>query len=184
MALERATLLSRKPLHDGKIVKLGLERVRLPGGRTVELEMVRHQGAAAVVPLVGDGDVLLVRQYRHAADGWLLEVPAGKIDPGESPETCARREVEEEIGQRPVALEELGCIFTTPGFTDERIWLYLARELAPAQQALQDDELLTIERMPFARAVAMAASGEIADGKTTCALLRAAAHLGVALPRP
>lgn len=175
---DEARLLERRSIHDGKVVKLGIERVELPNGRTVELEMVRHPGAAAVVPLLDDGDVLLVRQYRHAAGGWLLEVPAGKIDPGETPEVCARREVEEEVGYACGHLEPLGCIYTTPGFTDERIWLYLARELAAARQALQDDELLTVERMPMARAAALAAAGEICDAKSAIALLRAAARLG------
>jgi ADP-ribose pyrophosphatase len=135
--------------------------------------MIRHPGAAAVVPIDEAGRVLLVRQYRYAASGWLLEVPAGKLDDGEPPERCAVREVEEETGHRPRELEPLGWIWTTPGFTDEKIWLYLARGLESTRQNLQADEVLKVERFPFAEAVQMAASGVIRDGKSVCALLRA-----------
>jgi len=169
--------LQRQPIYKGKIVDLSLDRVRLPGGRTCELELIRHPGAAAVVPVDADGSVLLVRQYRYAADGWLLEVPAGKLDGAERPEACALREVEEETGHRVNELAPLGWIFTTPGFTDEKIWLYLATGLAPTRQDLQEDEVLTVERMPLGRAVRMAETGEIRDAKSICALLRAARSL-------
>ena len=139
--------------------------------------MVRHPGAAAVVPVDGEGRVLLVRQYRHATAGWILEVPAGKLDHGETPEACAVREVEEETGFRPRGLVSLGWIWTTPGFTDEKIWLFLARDLAAGRQDLQIDEALSVERVPVQDAIAMASSGEITDAKSVCALLRAASHL-------
>ena len=170
---EGKTLESRR-VHDGKVVKLSVDRVELPNGSVTELEIIRHQGAAAIVPLTGDGEVLLVRQYRYATGGWLLEVPAGKLDPGEGPEVCAVRETEEEVGFRPGRLEALGWIWTTPGFTDEKIWLYLARDLIEGQQDLQGDEVLNVERVPLEEAVAMAHRGEICDGKSVCALLRAA----------
>jgi len=167
-------ILSSRSVHDGRIVKLALEEVRLPNGHTVTLEVIKHPGAAAVVPLDPDGNVVLVRQYRHATGSWLLEVPAGKLDhPGESPEDCARREVEEETGYRAGRLTPLGWIWTTPGFTDEKIWLYLAQDLAPTRASLQPDEVLTVEKLPFAEAVRRAATGEIVDGKSVCALLRA-----------
>jgi len=167
-------LLDRRAIYSGRVVNLSVDRVRLPNGSVCELELIRHPGAAAVVPVDAEGQVLLIRQYRHAAGGWLLEIPAGKLDPGESPETCAMREVEEETGYRPGALVSLGWIWTTPGFTDEKIWLYLARELTRSKQDLQDDEVLTVERYPLDQAVEMAAAGEIHDGKSVCALLRAA----------
>ena len=170
---DEARLLERRSIHEGRVVKLAIERVRLPNGNVAELEVIHHPGAAAAVPVDREGHVLLVRQYRHAAGGWLLEVPAGKLDPGESPETCAAREVEEETGHRPGRLVELGWIFTTPGFTDERIWLYLATDLTPAAQDLQHDEVLTVERMPLEEAARRAAQGEIRDAKSVCALLRA-----------
>ena len=172
-------LLTSKSVYDGKVVKLRLDRVDLPNGKIVELEVIRHPGAAAVVPVDAEGRVLMVRQYRHATAGFILEVPAGKLDGGEHPEVCARREVEEETGHRAGSLEPLGWIWTTPGFTDERIWLYLARDLTATEQRLEDDEVLTVERVPLAEAVERAAGGEIADGKSVCALLRAARVLGV-----
>ena len=172
-------LLTSKSVYDGKVVKLRLDRVDLPNGKVVELEVIRHQGAAAVVPVDDEGRVLMVRQYRHATGGFILEVPAGKLDGGEDPEVCARREVEEETGHRAGRLEPLGWIWTTPGFTDERIWLYLARDLTATAQRLEDDEVLTVERVPLVEAAERAASGEIADGKSVCALLRAARLLGI-----
>jgi len=161
----------------GRIVELSVDRVRLPNGNVCDLELIRHPGAAAVVPVDGDGQVVLVRQYRYAAGGWLYEVPAGKLDPGEIPEVCARRELEEETGVAAGKLTPLGWIWTTPGFTDEKIWLYLATELTPARQLLQADEVLSVHRLPFAEAVSLARSGEIHDAKSICALLRAACHL-------
>jgi len=170
-------VVSSRSVHQGRIVKLSLEEVRLPNGNTVTLEIIKHPGAAAAVPVDPHGNVILVRQYRHATGSWLLEVPAGKLDhPGESPEDCALREVEEETGYRAGRLTPLGWIWTTPGFTDEKIWLYLASELTPTRLSLQPDEVLTVEKLPLAEAIRRAASGEIVDGKSVCALLRAASR--------
>jgi len=172
-AMDDARTLESTPVYQGRILDVELDRVRLPNGNEAELEVIRHPGAAAMVPLTDDGQVLLVRQYRYASGGFLLEVPAGKLDPGESPESCAAREIEEEVGQRAGRLVPMGWIFTTPGFTDERIWLYLARDLTPTAMNLQHDEVLTVEKLPLERAVEMAATGEIRDAKSVCALLRA-----------
>jgi ADP-ribose pyrophosphatase len=167
---------SSRSVHDGRIVKLSLEEVTLPNGNTVTLEVIRHPGASAVVPVDAAGNVVLVRQYRHATGSWLLEVPAGKLDhPGESPEDCARREVEEETGYRPGRLIPLGWIWTTPGFTNEKIWLFVALDLVPSRSNLQSDEVLTVETLALDEAVRRAATGEITDGKSVCALLRASA---------
>ena len=156
---------------------LSVDRVRLPNGNVCELEMIRHPGAAAVVPVDENGDVILVRQYRYAAGGRLLEVPAGKLDGGEPPESCAARELQEETGFRASEITPMGWIWTTPGFTDEKIWLFLATDLSPARQDLQDDEVLTVERMPLPEAVRRAELGEIRDAKSVCALLRTGLHL-------
>ena len=169
--------IERRSVFRGNIVDLSVDRVRLPNGNVCELELIRHPGAAAVVPVDGDGQVVLLRQYRYATGGWLDEVPAGKLDRGEAPEVCARRELAEEAGVSAGKLTPLGWIWTTPGFTDEKIWLYLATELAPARQALQADEVLSVHRLPFEEAVSLARCGEIHDAKTICALLRAASHL-------
>lgn len=175
--MDDAELLGTRRIFAGSVVDLRVETVRLPNGRDVELEVVRHRGAAAVVPVRDDGSVLLVRQVRWATSGWLLEVPAGKLDGGEAPESCARREVEEETGYRVGELVPLGWIWTTPGFTDEKIWLYLATGLTESRQDLQDDEVLEVESLPLDEAVRRALSGEIVDGKSICALVRAHEHL-------
>ena len=175
--MTEARRLKRTTVFDGRVVHLTVDRVELPNGRTAELEVISHPGAAAMVPLSEEGEVFLVRQYRYATGSWLLEVPAGKLDPGEEPEVCAAREVEEEIGYRASELIPLGWIWTTPGFTDEKIWLYLARGLEPSEQKLETDEILTVESMPLAEAVAKVHAGEICDGKSICALLRAENYL-------
>ena len=171
------TLLTSKPVYPGKVVKLQVDRLALPGGQVTELEIIRHPGASAVVPIDAEGRVLMLRQYRHAAGGWIWEIPAGKLDPGEAPEACAHREVAEETGFSVGRLEPLGWIWTTPGFTDEKIWLYAGRELTPTGQNLDEDELLEVVPVELERAIAMAVDGEIADSKTVCALLRLRAGL-------
>ena len=121
---------SAKTIRRGFQVVVSTERFALPSGGELELDIVQHPGAAAIVPFVSDSDVLLIRQYRHATGGTILEVPAGKIDPGETPAVTAARELEEEVGQRAGRLEELGWIWTTPGFANEKIHLYAAFELS------------------------------------------------------
>lgn len=166
-------LLDRKRTFTGGFLSVDVDTVELPNGNTVGLEMIRHPGAAVVVPLTDQGEVLLVRQYRYATGGWLLELPAGKRAPGEDPAECAAREVEEEVGFRAAELIPLGYIWTTPGFTDERLWIYLAKGLEPTEQQLDRDEVLTVEALPFPEVMAMAYSGELTDGKSVCALFRA-----------
>ncbi len=175
--MNEAELLSRREIFKGRVVDLSVDQVRMPNGKSTELEVIRHPGAAAMVPLTDSGEVLLVRQYRYATGGWLVEVPAGKLDEGEAPEVCAARELEEEVGMKPAEVLSLGWIWTTPGFTDERIWLYLCRGLSPAQQDLEDDEVLTVESRSLPEAIEMVHRGEICDGKSVCALLRAAEFL-------
>jgi ADP-ribose pyrophosphatase len=164
--------LSRRDIYQGRTFNVEVDQVRLPNGKEVEMEIVRHRGACAVIPLLDDGTVIFVRQYRYATGGWLLEIPAGKLDSGESPETCARREVEEEVGYRADKLESLGWIWATPGFADEKIHLFLATGLEPTPQRLEEDEVLHIERIPLQEAIELAAGGDFHDSKSICALLR------------
>ena len=167
-----AEIIETRSIHRGKVVDLDVQTVRLPNDHVVEMEIIHHPGAAAVVPLDNTGRVLLVRQYRHATGGYLLEVPAGKLDESEAPETCARREVEEEVGRRVKDLVPLGWIWTTPGFTDEKIWLFLATGLSETQQSLEKDEVISIEHVPLGEAILMAERGDITDAKSVCAILR------------
>ncbi|HYL05474.1 MAG TPA: NUDIX hydrolase [Thermoanaerobaculia bacterium] len=173
-----AELLASRTVFSGRRIQVRVDHIRLPNGADHDFEMIHHPGAAAIVPLLGSGEVVLLRQYRYATGGWLLEVPAGTLNAGESPEQCATRELQEETGYQAGELLPLGWIWTTPGFTDERIWLYLATGLAGGRQALDGDEVLTLERLPLARAAAMAAGGEIVDAKSVAALLRAAGRAG------
>lgn len=171
--MEEGRCLESRPIYDGRVVRLSVDRVKIPDGREIELEVCHLSNAAAVVPVDAAGRAVMVRQYRYATGGWLLEVPAGKTDPGEDPETCAMREVQEETGYRASVLTPMGWILTGPGFTDERIWLYLATGLEEVGQHLDHDELLNVEHVELDRAVQMARTGEITDGKSICALLRA-----------
>lgn len=172
-------LVSRRDIYAGRIVKLSMDTVELPNGKRLDLEFVAHPGASAIVPLHADDTVTLVRQYRYSAGGWIIEIPAGKLDNGEAPETAAGRELIEEVGLAAGKLEALGFIYATPGFCDEKIHLFLATELTETQQALEEDELLEIRRIPLREAVRMAVNGEISDGKSVSALLRVAAKRGV-----
>lgn len=160
------------PVTRARSIDVTTEIVDLPNGRRVEFDLVRHPGAAAVVPFLDDGRVLLIRQFRFATGGEILEVPAGKLDPGEAPEVCAARELEEETGYRAGRLERLGSIWTTPGFCDEIIHLYAAFDLEPAEQRLEPDEIIELVPTPLEEALD-ALSGPVVDGKTATALLLA-----------
>ena len=176
--------IARRAAYDGRILRVNLDRVALPNGREIDLEFIEHPGAAAVVPLHSDGTVTMIRQFRYAAGGWLLEVPAGKLDKGESPEDCARRETREEAGVQAGRLHPLGFIWTTPGFTNERIWLFAATQLTPAPQELQADEVLEVLRMPLQEALAMVERGELPDSKSLCALVRTEQELRAGRVQP
>lgn len=163
---------SIREVYRGRVVRLVVESITLPNGHALDLEIVRHPGASAIVALTADDEVLLVRQFRHAVGGYIYEVPAGKLD-GQAPEVCAARELTEEAGVVAGSLEKIGAIVTTPGFSDEVIHLYLGEGLRDAQQALEPDEVLTVERVPFDTALRMCARGEIRDAKSMCALMLA-----------
>jgi len=155
-----------KQIYAGIVVNLNVDTVTLPNGLTVDLEVVRHPGAAAVVPLKDDGTVILIRQFRHAAGGFIYEIPAGKLHPGEDPKACAVRELEEEVGYRAGKLELLSSIFTAPGFTDEVIHIYEATGLTIGRQQLDRDEVLEVIEMPLLEAMRMIETGEIRDAKS------------------
>lgn len=164
-------------IYKGRVVEFNLEEAHLPNGQTVKLEILRHPGASAVIPLQEDGRVVMIRQYRHAVGGSIYEIPAGRLDPGESPLDCAQRELAEEVGRRAARWEPLGMIWTTPGFTDEKIHFFLARELSAVSQSLEKDEVIEVVTMPLEKTVSMIQSGEINDGKTICGLILARARV-------
>jgi ADP-ribose pyrophosphatase len=170
------TLVSSERLYNGKVINLDRDTVRFPDGSTGQLEMVRHPGASAVVPFIdeprgADPRVYLIKQFRHAADGPIWEIPAGRLDPGETPATCAQRELEEEIGMTADVLARLTTIYTTPGFTDEKIHLYLAHELKKGVHRREPDEFMEVHTRKWSEVMSMARNGEIQDGKTLAALL-------------
>jgi ADP-ribose pyrophosphatase len=157
-------------IFTGKVITLNIDTVTLPNGVTIDLEMVRHPGAAAVVPLKNSDTVVLVKQFRHAAGGFIYEIPAGKLHPGEDPKTCAAREMEEEIGYQAGKLDLLSSIFTAPGFTDEVIHIYKATGLTKGRQQLDRDEVLEIVEVSLHEAIEMIRAGSIRDAKTMVGL--------------
>ena len=162
--------MSTKNIYSGKVVRLNIDTVMLPNGVTIDLEIVRHPGAAAVVPLKDNGTVVLIKQFRHAAGGFIYEIPAGKLHPGEDPKNCAARELEEEIGYQAGKLDLLSSIFTAPGFTDEVIHIYKATGLTKGRQQLDRDEVLEIVEVPLQEAIEMIRDGSIRDAKTMVGL--------------
>src|SRR5512147_1892489 len=168
-----------RDIYRGRIVHLTVEDVTLPNGHTVSLEIVRHPGAAAIAALDEHGNVTLLRQYRHAVGGYLWEVPAGKLDPGESPATCAARELAEEVGLVAGRLDPVGSIVTTPGFTDEVIHLFVATDLETVPMHREVDEVIdAVKTVPLADALRMIRNDEIRDAKTIAALLQADLRYG------
>lgn len=159
-----------KNIYKGKVVTLTLETVTLPNGATVELEVVRHPGAAAIVPMKDERTVILIRQFRLAAGGYIYEIPAGKLHPGEDPRLCAERELEEEIGYCAGKIERLETFFTAPGFTDEVMHLFLATGLTKTKQNLDHDEVIEVIEMPLEEAIARIRDGTIRDAKTIVGL--------------
>lgn len=157
-------------VYTGKVVTLNVDTVQLPNGVTIDLETIRHPGAAAVVPIKDDGTVVLIRQFRHAAGGFIYEIPAGKLSPGEDPLHCAARELEEEVGYRAASFELLSSILTAPGFADEVIHVYKATGLIKGRQQLDHDEVLEIVEMPLTAAMERIVDGTIRDGKTIVGL--------------
>jgi len=175
--------ISTRRMYTGRIINLDVDQVRFPDGSVGELEMVRHPGASAVVPFLSDPlgedpQILLLRQYRYAADGYIYEVPAGRLEPGESPLDCARRELREETGCTAERIEPLMSLYTTPGFTDELIHLFLATGLTRGATDREADEFFEVETLTLSRALEMIEHGDIRDAKTVVSLLYAAGFKG------
>ena len=171
--------LACKELYKGKIFTLNRDTVRFPDGTTAEMDIVRHPGASAIVPFMSDPDgedpqLLLLRQYRYAAGGYIYEIPAGRLDGDESPETCAARELKEETGCTAERLEYMYTMFTTPGFTDEKIHVFLASGLTHGEAAREADEFADIVIMRLAEALELIRTGEIVDAKTALGIFYAA----------
>lgn len=167
------------PLYRGRIIQLGIETITMPNGVSVELEIVRHPGGAAIVALDSDSTVCLLRQYRHAAGGWLWELPAGKLEPGEPAETTAARELVEEAGLQASRWESLGRLIATPGFCDEIIHLFLAQDLTEVDAQPEVHELFEVHRVPLEAALELVYDGSIYDAKTMLGLTLAAQRLGL-----
>jgi len=168
--------LSTRRAYAGRVLRLDVDTVRFPDGSTGELELVRHPGAAAVVPCASDPagpdpNILMIKQYRYATGGPLWEIPAGTLDSGEAPEACARRELLEETGAKATRLEHLTTVFTTPGFTDERIHLFLATGLTVGESKHEPDEFIELRTVNLSNVLEMIRTGEIADAKSIVALL-------------
>lgn len=170
------TLLRTRRLHTGRVVSLDIDTVKFPNGSVGELEMFRHPGAAAVLPMLDDPAdpdprVLLIRQFRHATGGWLWEIPAGRREGGEPPLETAHRELAEETGYRAAVMEPLTAIWTTPGFTDEVIHLYRASGLTPGTTAHERDEVMEVHEVRWSEVLRMVREREIVDTKTLNAVL-------------
>ena len=171
--------IATRRAYTGRVISLDVDTVRFPDGSTGQLEIVRHPGASAIVPFLSDPggadpQLLLLKQYRYAADTTLYEVPAGRLDAGETPLACAHRELLEETGCRAERMEHLFTMYTTPGLTDEKIHLFLATGLIAGEAKREPDEFIEVERVPLSKALSMIKDGVIQDAKTALAIFFAA----------
>jgi 8-oxo-dGTP pyrophosphatase MutT (NUDIX family) len=166
-----------RTVHAGRVLTLNLERVTLPNGRVAELEIAHHPGGATIVAVDAQDRVCLLRQFRHAAGGWITELPAGKLDNREPPIECAQRELAEEVGVSARRWDPLGQFFSSPGVLTEIIHVFLARDLAPCAAAPEEHEVLEVTWVPVAEAFRLAGDGSLADAKTIVGLGWAQARL-------
>ncbi len=177
MSTDCPQILESKKIFHGKVFDVTVDTIR-EGDKTYQRETVHHPGSAVIVPVFADGTLALVRQYRHPAVRYLLEIPAGTLNHGEDPEAGAARELEEELGCTATRLEKLSEFFVTPGFCEEKMWVYLATELTETEQRLEDDEIIEVVRIPFSQALSMITTGEIEDAKTIIGIMLAAPRVG------
>ena len=168
---------SRTTIHRGKVFELIRENVTLDNGTTTEVEYIEHPGAAAIVPFLGDNRIVMLKQYRHALKKYIWEIPAGTLDPEEEVLGCARRELVEETGYSAGQWHRLGEITPVPGYSNERIHIFLARELQPAVQNLDADEVIEVQEVEFHKALEMIGNGEIQDAKSIAGLMMASTWL-------
>ncbi|MBN1654287.1 MAG: NUDIX hydrolase [Deltaproteobacteria bacterium] len=175
----KAYTLHRTEIWKGSVGSFGIETVSLPNGKKAELAILKHPGAAAVVPFLDHDRVLLIRQYRHAVGGMIWEVPAGKLDRQEDPATCVKRELLEETGYHANRLEQTGMIYSTPGFSDERLYLFCAYDLYRGKRALEDHEVIETHEVRLNQALAMVDRGEIVDAKSIAALFHVVRRMQV-----
>ena len=175
--------LDSKTIFSGRVFSVTIDTVR-EGDKTYVREVVHHPGSAVILPAFEDGTIALVRQYRHPTVRYLLELPAGTLNDQERPEDGAARELEEELGLVAGNLEKISEFFVSPGFCEEKMWLYLATDLTETQQRLEDDELLEVVRLPIDRALQMITEGEIEDAKTIIGLMLAASRVGLSAFAP
>jgi ADP-ribose pyrophosphatase len=176
-------LIDSEKVFSGRVFDVTLDTVR-EGDQTYKREVVHHPGSAVVLPVFDDGTISLVRQYRHPALRFLLELPAGSLNDQESPEAGATRELEEELGLVAGKMEKLSEFFVSPGFCAEKMWLYLATDLTSTAQRLDEDEVIEVVRLPIERALQMITDGEIEDAKTIIGLMLGAPRIGAAAFAP
>jgi ADP-ribose pyrophosphatase len=176
-SIERPQILNSVEIFRGRVFDVTLDTIK-EGDKTYQREVVHHPGSAVIIPVFEDGTIALVRQYRHPAVRYLLEAPAGTLERGEAPEEGAARELEEELGFVAARLEKLTEFFVSPGFCEEKMWVYLATEMTRTEQRLEDDEIVEVVRMPFSQALSMISSGEIDDAKTIIGVMLAAPRIG------
>ncbi len=171
-------VLKSEPIYQGRTFLLRVDELEIRPGVTTRLDIVEHTGAVTILPLDTEGNIWFIRQYRHSAGAILLELPAGTLGKGEDPRAGAERELQEEIGMKPGRLEHLLDFWLAPGYSTELMRAYLATDLTPSQLEQDEDEMIEIEKIPVARAVAMAASGEMNDSKSLVSVLVAAKRFG------
>jgi ADP-ribose pyrophosphatase len=170
-------ILSSTEVFAGRVFTVTVDTIR-EGDITYQREVVHHRGSAVIIPVFDDGTIALVQQYRHPAVRYLLEAPAGTLERGEVPEEGAARELEEELGFVAGRIEKLAEFFVSPGFCEEKMWVYLATDLTETKQRLEDDEILEVTRIPFSQALSMITTGEIEDAKTIIGVMLAAPRVG------
>jgi ADP-ribose pyrophosphatase len=170
-------ILGSTEVFAGRVFAVTVDTIR-EGDKTYQREVVHHPGSAVIIPVFEDGTIALVRQYRHPAVRYLLEAPAGTLERGEVPEEGAARELEEELGYVAGRLEKLSEFFVSPGFCEEKMWVYLATDLVETRQQLEDDEILEVVRIPLSQVLSMITTGEIEDAKTIIGVMLAAPRVG------